>query len=184
MKILVISDTHGELKTAENVMLRHDDVDLTVHLGDFYKDAKKLEELTEKKILAVKGNCDGAYDDGEFAVLETEFGKIYISHGHLENVKSGFLRISYKASEKGCKVVLCGHIHKPVDIETEGSIRIINPGSIGSPLPGRKPSYAVIETSEKEIKCEILTCDEESAKKKTYAPAGEISAKLNYSDRF
>ena len=92
MKILVISDTHGELKTAENVMLRHDDVDLTVHLGDFYKDAKKLEELTEKKILAVKGNCDGAYDDGEFAVLETEFGKIYISHGHLENVKSGFLR--------------------------------------------------------------------------------------------
>ena len=53
MKILVISDTHGELKTAENVMLRHDDVDLTVHLGDFYKDAKKLEELTEKKILAL-----------------------------------------------------------------------------------------------------------------------------------
>lgn len=51
MKILVISDTHGELKTAENVMLRHDDVDLTVHLGDFYKDAKSWKNLRKKRYL-------------------------------------------------------------------------------------------------------------------------------------
>ena len=34
MKIIVVSDTHGNEKKLENIILKHQDADLFLHLGD------------------------------------------------------------------------------------------------------------------------------------------------------
>ena len=38
MKIIVISDTHGNEKKLENIILKHQDADLFLHLGDGAKE--------------------------------------------------------------------------------------------------------------------------------------------------
>ena len=45
MKILVISDTHGDTENAEMVIRKNMDADLVIHLGDYFRDAEKLAKL-------------------------------------------------------------------------------------------------------------------------------------------
>lgn len=182
MKILAMSDTHGRLDIAEEVILKNSDVDLIVHLGDMSADGEKLSDKTGRKIICVPGNCDGVYDEEGFRILETDFGSIYIAHGHMENVKAGTMNIKYKALEKGCKAALYGHTHIPV-FECD-EVHLINPGSLGLPGPGKKPSYAIIDLEKDKLSCEIVYCEKISIMNKKNAPVGSISRMLNYSDRF
>lgn len=45
VKLLVISDSHGNTSLAEKVLKKHEDVDMVIHLGDYFRDANRLEEL-------------------------------------------------------------------------------------------------------------------------------------------
>ena len=42
MKILVLSDTHGDIEKAEKVINNSKDLNLVIHLGDYFRDAQKL----------------------------------------------------------------------------------------------------------------------------------------------
>ncbi len=182
MRILAISDTHGIIETACDVINSHKDVDVIVHLGDHQRDAAYITDITGREIISVAGNCDGAYGSDEYRILETEIGDIYLTHGHMEQVKGGLLQLSYKVMEKGCVAAIYGHTHIPCFIKED--VYYINPGSMGKPIGKRKPSYAMIEVGEFGIECEIVFCDVKSQKKDAKNPEGAISKYLNFSDRF
>ena len=59
IKLLVISDTHGDTSLAEKVLEKHQDADIVIHLGDYLRDAERLHELyPEIRFEVVCGNCD------------------------------------------------------------------------------------------------------------------------------
>ena len=180
MKILVISDTHGKIDRALEIYNKLDDIDLVVHLGDLWHDAKRLKELLPVSLLAVKGNMDGAFSREEYHILDTEFGKIFLSHGHMENVKQGLDNIMYKAESLQCKAVFFGHTHIPMFHQVEG-LYLLNPGSLTLPVGGRKGSYAVVTVTDQELSATIFY---EEAPQQVKSESGFLKNLLNNSDRF
>lgn len=182
MKIFVISDTHGKLDKVMEVWKKLTNVDLVIHLGDYQKDAQELEKAFQTEVISVKGNMDGSYSDKDFKILETEYGKLLLTHGHKENVKMSPLNLIYKAQELDCKAVLFGHTHRAAYEEVSG-IYLVNPGSLSMPRDGSNGSYAIINTAPNEFHCAIVYYSNLSQKKKP-PQRGRLSSMLNYSDRF
>ncbi|HZK01370.1 MAG TPA: YfcE family phosphodiesterase, partial [Anaerovoracaceae bacterium] len=109
MKFLVISDTHGDIEIAEDIFKSLSGIDKILHLGDYVRDGWVLQSRLDIPVIALKGNMDGSYSNEDYKILETEFGKIYLSHGHMEAVKRGPENLLYKASSLGCKAAIYGH---------------------------------------------------------------------------
>ncbi|MBF8984365.1 metallophosphoesterase [Lutibacter sp. B2] len=154
MKIVVISDTHGQTDLAEKIISEIKNIDLCIHLGDYYKDALYISEKMGIEIVAIKGNCDSKDDVQEESVLKIEGHKIFITHGHEYNVKTDLNRLYYKAKSLDCHIALFGHTHKAIKVEHEGMI-ILNPGSLTKPR-GTGPTYAVLEINKENIEVEII----------------------------
>lgn len=182
MKIFVISDTHGKTSKAEEVWEKLTGVDLVIHLGDYAEDARRLERFFQTEVIAVKGNMDGSYSPDDYKIVETEFGKLLLTHGHMDNVKMSPLNLIYRARELDCKAVLFGHTHKPAYEETHG-IYLVNPGSLSQPRDGSDGSYAIIHTSPDTFNCAIVYYSSLTPKKKP-PQSGRLRNMLNYSDRF
>lgn len=183
MKILVISDTHGSTGKVLEIWEKLTNVDLIIHLGDYEKDARHLEEILGTPIVSVKGNMDGSYSPDDYKVIDTEYGKLFLAHGHMHNVKMSPLNLIYQAQELGCKAALFGHTHRPAYEESHG-IRLINPGSLSQPRDGSQGSYAILHISPEEFHCAIVYYTPSSPKKKEPPKKGRLRNMLNYSDRF
>ena len=151
MRFLVISDTHGNITKALEVYRALDGIDAIIHLGDYIKDAEELGQQLNVDIIAVKGNMDGSYEDNDFRILDTECGKLYLSHGHMEDVKMKLTNIYYRAMEQNCIAALFGHTHKAVFEDLNG-MYLINPGSLSRPADGSKGTYFILETSKDGLK--------------------------------
>lgn len=186
MKLFVISDTHGELNKVYEVYKTLTSIDAIIHLGDYFQDAEELKSNLGIDVISVKGNMDESYSQSDFKILTTECGKLYLSHGHMENVKMKYQNIFYRAEEEGCVAALFGHTHKPVFSEFNG-IHLINPGSLSLPADGTKGSYAIVNTSPEGIQGSIVYYGGEkknTASKTPKVQGGYIRSLLNYSDRF
>ena len=157
MNILVFSDTHGELKRALELyeqIASFAKIDVIVHCGDMYSDAKELGEILQKEIVRVPGNCDGCRERA-YKVIDIPSGKMLVTHGHMESVKHSMLPLLYLAEENGCNVVCYGHTHIPQN-EQIGDIRVINPGSTSRPRDGGNGSCAFICASEDSVVATII----------------------------
>lgn len=186
MKILVISDTHGDLTKIYEVYKTLSAIDIIIHLGDCVKDAEELQTQLGIDVISVKGNMDGSYSDTDYKIFTTECGKLYLSHGHIENVKTSYQNILYRAEEEGCIAALFGHTHKPIYEELNG-IYLINPGSLSLPADGKQGTYAIINTSVNGISGSIKHYSNLQKKitlKSSKVQGGYIRSILNYSDRF
>ena len=62
MKILAISDTHGDISKAKKIWASVDDPDLVLHMGDHYSDALRLADSIKTPVIAVPGNMDPELD--------------------------------------------------------------------------------------------------------------------------
>lgn len=182
MKILAISDTHGDISKAKKIWASVDDPDLVLHMGDHYSDALRLADSIKTPVIAVPGNMDPELDAPLNQVVETEAGSILITHGHTERVRWSFDSLIYRAEERGCAFVLFGHTHVAMD-ETIDGIRLINPGSLTRPRDGNSGSYALIETSPGKLTCRIIRLENDKASKKSSDKGGRLRKILNYSDR-
>jgi putative phosphoesterase len=180
LRIFVISDTHGKIDKAVEIFNTLQDIDLIVHLGDHWNDAKKMKDMTHVPLIALKGNMDGSFDREGYQILDTDFGKIFLAHGHMENVKQSYETILYKAESLQCRAVFFGHTHIPVFYEAEG-IYLLNPGSLSLPVGGRKGSYA-IATIEKDYLSACILFENILPPVKT--ESGSLKSMLNDSDRF
>lgn len=186
MKYLVLSDTHGKTNQASHLYQQAGDFDGIIHLGDYERDARTLEAELGTDVFSVKGNMDGGV--GELhRILETEGGKIFLTHGHREDVKSSLQRLLYKTEEEGCKAALFGHTHEPYCGEF-GDLILFNPGSLTLPRAGRLPSYGILEIKNGELHLSLAYCqwaeEVENSPKKTDIQGGYLKNLLNNSDRF
>lgn len=155
MKLVVISDTHGDINTSIEVLKNIKDIDLFIHLGDYSKDAQMIQRETGLDMINVKGNCDVVDNDiAEEEIIEVKGKRILLTHGHKYNAKWGFDNLYYRAKELELDAILFGHIHHPVNI-VEESILIFNPGSISKPRGGSKKSYGIIDI-DVDIKAKII----------------------------
>lgn len=148
MKILVLSDTHGDLENLDKVVERSGDIDLLIHLGDNTKDALKIKEILNTKMINVKGNCD-IFDKvtPKEEIIEIRNKKLFLTHGDDYGVKSGINKIYYRALELEVDIVLFGHSHVSTLVR-EDNILFLNPGSISLPRGGSKKSFGIIEIKE------------------------------------
>ena len=130
MKILVISDTHGQIMNAVK-LLETKNFDYCIHLGDMVRDCEDLESIfPRQKFIFVKGNNDPWTRDASFPDERTfTLGgkKFFICHGHKFHVKSSLALLKTTAMKKECDIVLFGHTHK--DYIEEDSLVVMNPGS-------------------------------------------------------
>lgn len=154
MKIIVMSDSHGNYAALHRVVTLQHEADLFVFLGDGERDVNLLlqtEPWVGEKLLCVKGNCDGGLliPEMRFELEYTlPFGhKLFAAHGDRYHVGFGTERMAWEAQHRNADILLYGHTHCR-DARYEDGLYILNPGSIGSPRDGRKPAYGVISISE------------------------------------
>jgi uncharacterized protein len=137
LKIGIISDTHGLLRTEAIAALVG--VDRIIHAGDIGK-AEILEKLSEiAPVTAVRGNNDqepwaAALPESQLILLAGQ--TIFLIH----DVKD----IDVNLSAAGVQIVIAGHSHRPL-IETRDGILFINPGSAGRRRFSLPISLALLE---------------------------------------
>lgn len=150
MKILVLSDTHRSIRNVMSLLSDMKDVDRIIHLGDLVRDAQDLESIYDKiPVEYVAGNCD--FFEGDIPkekIIQLHGKRIFMTHGHIYNVKRTYEDIVNQFSEKKVDVVLFGHTHVPY-LHYIGEGILMNPGSINEPRDGGKPSYGILEIDEK-----------------------------------
>lgn len=147
MKILLLSDSHGNKRTMLEAVKRFGrNAEVIVHCGDATRgEAEDLIDYNpDKTVVCVRGNCDwgSALKDVEF--LDICNKRIMITHGHLFGVKYEFETLKKRAEEENCDLVFFGHTHNPADVTVDG-VRMINPGSCGM----YEPSCATVEIDDK-----------------------------------
>lgn len=129
MKILILSDSHS--KPIDDIKFKN--YDYIFHAGD-YGTSKNI--LTENNVHYVSGNCD--FGDKNDLELEINNKKIYMTHGHLYNVKNQYNSLIYKALSLNANICIFGHTHCP-EYFTRYDILFINPGAYND------GNYVVIE---------------------------------------
>ena len=149
MKILLVSDTHGDKAALEALIERYaNQVQLICHMGDHDGDLHTLQSrwsgVPKLIMTAVSGNCDygGAFQKEQ--ILKLYSRKVLLTHGHHQRVKSGLDRLGYYAKEKGMDTCFFGHTHVPV-IQWVGGVFLMNPGSLCEPRGGSLGSYGLAE---------------------------------------
>jgi len=153
MKVCVISDTHGQLDRVRAYLNNtHNNFDEIWHLGDFDRDAQKLEEEISTKIVSIRGNCDIKSNTDSEILLQREGHRILLCHGHLFDVKIGLTRLFLRAKEMEVDLVCFGHTHIFLNTEEEG-VTFFNPGSPALPKKGDQRTIGSIELSQGSIVC-------------------------------
>ncbi len=129
MKILIISDTHGDIRNVIRGIEIIGQPDMIFHLGDYVEDGIRLGDQLNIPTTIVRGNGDyNRTDFNDDEIVEVGGKRIFLSHGHKYNVNFGLSNIYYKAQEIAADYVLFGHTHVPILERTEGIV-IMNPGS-------------------------------------------------------
>lgn len=134
MRILVFSDSHGRVSP----MLDAVDIykpDAVFHLGDVVRDGEKVRLAYPKlPFYQVQGNCDLGLADCETEGVARLGGRtVFYLHGHTRHVKLGIGQAVAAARAIGADVLLFGHTHRPLYVESDGLLTV-NPGAI---LDGR-----------------------------------------------
>ncbi len=142
-KILILSDSHGDLWRIKRILDIEQDFDAVFHLGDLVRDAGFIAKTIRKPVYYVKGNCDGVAKGDYEKTLTIEDVTMTLLHGHRYEVKSSPLTLYLLAKEKGVNIVFFGHTHEPF-LQEEDGITLCNPGALSRPRGGYGESYATM----------------------------------------
>ena len=127
MKILIVSDTHGDSSPIKKIMDIHSDFSIIIHAGDYARDLDFISGGTER--YSVKGNCDSpASPAPERQLLRIGRNRIFLTHGHLQNAKGSYRQLVAESKENRADICIFGHTHLPLSENSDG-ILLINPGS-------------------------------------------------------
>lgn len=115
MRIIVLSDTHGNPKVLETILARHADADACIHLGDGEGDVKlflSCHPEWESKFYAVRGNCDFNSSLPISRTIDLIPGhRIFAVHGHRHAIRYTPDILVEEAIAEDCNIVLHGHTH-------------------------------------------------------------------------
>lgn len=147
MKLLVVSDTHGDTYSLKSAINARPDAEVVIHCGDGNSEFEKFKSLyPEKHFIGVRGNCDFCSSASNIETITLEGKKIFVTHGHLYNAKYGLFSLVCAAREAKADLLLFGHTHNALEDYDDG-LYIVNPGS----CHGLGASYAYIDVTEKGI---------------------------------
>lgn len=147
MRIIAFSDSHGDYHSLERVVLREPGADIFIFLGDGEQELSLIKiEYNQKAFAAVCGNCDFYSSLPQRGAYSVSKHRIFYTHGHRYNVKSGTESLISAATNEGADIVLFGHTHCAL-WEYHDGIYLINPGSVSRPR-GSKAGYAIIDITE------------------------------------
>ncbi len=144
MRLLAVSDTHGNDLILQELLVQYPDLD-----GYFYAGDSELAYTNPlfQTYAAVLGNMDY---DANFpkTVTRTIAGTtIFMTHGHLYGVGFDRSRLADAAREVGARIAIYGHTHVAAAEQHQGVV-CINPGSISQPRGALRDlggTYALID---------------------------------------
>lgn len=157
MKILVLSDSHSSLHFMRQCIATVKP-DAVVHLGDYYDDGGAMAEENPHLIFhRVPGNCD-RYRCPPFVRQMLCYDvcgvRLYMTHGHKEQVKSGISILLKEARRHNAKAALYGHTHIADCHQEADGLWVLNPGSSGY----GGGSAGIIEAEDGQITaCRVIT---------------------------
>jgi putative phosphoesterase len=162
MKLLIVSDIHGDLDSLTKVVdaFENENADKILLLGDLiyhgprndlpptYNPKQVINLLNEKRdyLLAVRGNCDTEVDQmvldfpilADYICICLDGLTIYATHGHKYNVDTP---LPFRKGE----ILLHGHTHL-LCCQPFGDENIyLNPGSVALPKGNNPRSYMIYE---------------------------------------
>lgn len=156
MRILVFSDTHGDVRGARRAMQNIQKFDAVFHLGDYESDVRELMKGWEHiPVYRVRGNCDTFSDAPSDLTVTLEGVTFFLTHGHKYNIRTDRRLLADKAKEVGASIALYGHLHI-TDDSMEDGIRLFSPGSPSNPRQG-EAAFGVIEIENN--KAQTMICD-------------------------
>lgn len=145
MKVLVVSDSHGDREILVELIERYKDkVDQLFHCGD-----SELEETDTvwDYMTSVRGNMDYTNEYALTQVTDIQNERIFVAHGHRLDVNYTMQELVDAAKEENADYAFFGHTHKAV-VEKIDNIVVLNPGSISQPRGHYQvPTYAIVESS-------------------------------------
>ena len=150
MRILVVSDTHGSPELLKAAVKHAKHTDMLLHLGDGVRDCYAVQDTYPGEIWKVKGNCDFSAIDVLEHFIPLNGANIFITHGHLYDVKTTLHKLLIKGSEVGADIVCFGHTHYP-HLEKQGSMTLLNPGSLRY-----SKTYGLIEIAQGRVDVNVI----------------------------
>ena len=153
MRILVMSDSHGNAPLALQACDMAGNFDTLIHLGDDGDDAGILAHALEVRVIHVAGNCDIGSASPRELLVECEGKKLLLMHGDAYGVKSGLGMLERRAREAGVEAVLFGHTHRAT-ITTLAGILAVNPGTLIR--TAQQKSFAILEITPAGISAQLF----------------------------
>ena len=145
MKILIVSDTHRNVKTLEEVIKKVMPIDMLTHLGGVEGKEDLIRSMVSCPVHIVAGNNDFFCDLPKEESIRIGKYNVLLTHGHYYYVFMGTAMLKQEAVARGYDIVMFGHTHRPV-LEIENQITVLNPGSISYPRQeNHRPSYMIME---------------------------------------
>lgn len=128
-KLIIISDSHGNVKGVDDLLPLVAENDYLIHLGDGVTDIRELRDAYPNKVYFCAGNCDFYSQYPTEGVLEVGGVRIFYCHGHQYGVKQDLLTLALATKSRGCDVALYGHTHE-ANIKQYDGVTLINPGTL------------------------------------------------------
>lgn len=130
LKIVVVSDSHGNSNLLEKVITECSPFDIIIHCGDGIQDLRRADVPKESHVLIVSGNTDihSGCDADSILTEDIADKRVMVTHGHQFNVKGGLSELTRVAGKFKADVVLFGHTH--IQFLHQGEPLLFNPGSL------------------------------------------------------
>jgi hypothetical protein len=127
MKILIISDSHGNVPALRKIIAKELPCDYIIHCGDGVMDVRECDTGDAVEIL-VSGNMDLGRTQEYERIIVTSIGdfKMYITHGDIQRAHQDVVELHEEGRRNGCNAVIFGHTHR--QYIGEGNPILFNPG--------------------------------------------------------
>ena len=145
MRILVVSDTHGDFYSLKRALDAQPTAEVIIHCGDGSEQYQYIKDVyLQKQVIGVRGNCDWTSKLPTEETVTVGGKTLFITHGHLYQAKFTFMNMVYAAREQKADILLFGHTHQAMTDYNDG-LYIMNPGSCS----GYYATYGVIDITPK-----------------------------------
>lgn len=158
MRVLIISDTHGDDRTFMELADIAGDIDMLIHCGDVGGSEELYKDIVKCPVKMVSGNNDFYSDLKDEEEFDIGSHHVIVTHGHRLRVSWGTERLMEYAYNTGADIIFYGHTHIPdIEYDEDFNVYAVNPGSLSQPRqPGHKASYAIMEIDKNdEVKIEL-----------------------------
>lgn len=150
MKVGVVGDIHGSYESLKEAVREMGIIDHLIFTGDGIREINRLQDETGLFVRGVRGNCDFLSGFPNDDLFHLDNYKVFLTHGHIYDVKSGLTRLAKIGDARGAQLVIFGHTHIP-ESTTWNNVMLFNPGTLYRERSYGGISFGMIEIVEGKI---------------------------------